>query len=432
MTPFKTTAFIASLGLLAALSSCASFKSRPVDLAQEEASWKNAVSGNRALPLSQARQLGLVLNPDLNKARLKLAASEDAEKQAGWWNDPSFSWDVKQVLQQDEKTLNLDGGLSFTIPVTGLPGLEKQVAAQYREADYWALRQAELDFLSSLEQKWAEWGTTRQKRDLSGERFAELKKEDAAFESLYKIGEIDFASRQIATQRLNNAQTEFQNAAEDELDKRMELVKFLGLHPSAAEAYKLTPPSNDRIPSTVATPSAKELTAAPKVLGQLASYAGSETLLKTEIRKQYPEIQLGPAFTRDDGEKELGGSLGFDIPLWNRNRKAIAEAEGNRNTARFETVQLWKDLLSQTEQLSKEQKMVQAHCQSDLKRLDNYKSNLKRLEKLHSLGESSLADLSEGRQQVYESRMAFLDSLNKLLFIQAQLRYLASANPSKN
>ena len=68
----------------------------------------------------------------------------------------------------------------------------------------------------------------------------------------------------------------------------------------------------------------------PKVKAQMATYATTETLLKTEIRRQYPELELGPSFTRDDEEKEVGGEIGFNIPLWNRNRKAIAEARGIR------------------------------------------------------------------------------------------------------
>ena len=62
--------------------------------------------------------------------------------------------------------------------------------------------------------------------------------------------------------------------------------------------------------------------------------------IKTEIRRQYPELELGPSFTRDEGEKEVGGEIGFNLPLWNRNRKAIAEARGTRDLSRQETIQL--------------------------------------------------------------------------------------------
>lgn len=158
----KSIPFYSGLGLLALLASCSVYKNAPIDLNAEEAAWRQesgAIGRNTAVTQVQARQIGLILNPDLNKARLKLASSKEAAKQAGWWNDPSFSWDIEQVLQ--ENTLNMSGSLGFTIPVTGLPALEKKVAEQYKEADFWMLRQAELDFLRSLDQAWSKLAVTQ-------------------------------------------------------------------------------------------------------------------------------------------------------------------------------------------------------------------------------------------------------------------------------
>lgn len=121
----KSTPFFAGIGLAALLSSCSVYHSAPIDLNAEEASWKEAssVDSPTSITQNQARQIGLVMNPDLNKARLKLASSNEVARQSGWWNDPSFSWDIEQVLQ--ENTVNMSGSLGFTIPVTGLPALEK-------------------------------------------------------------------------------------------------------------------------------------------------------------------------------------------------------------------------------------------------------------------------------------------------------------------
>lgn len=429
-----TPLFCLGITLIPFIGSCARYKAAPIDLAKEEQGWKHqtlSIQSSRSLDFSQARQIGLVLNTELNKARLQLAASKEVAKQSGWWNDPAFSWDIKQVLQQDERTINLDGGLAFTIPVTGLPALEKQVASHYKEADYWSLRQSELDFLSSLEQQWSEWAMTTQKVHLVQKRLAELKKEETAFASLSKLGEIDLTARQIATQRLNSALNESQSVTEAELQQRQGLIRLLGMHPEAASLYQLKAFSIDRIPSSVKAPSTEELMQSPKILSKLASYSGSETLLKTEIRKQFPEIEFGPAFTRDDGEKELGGSTGFNIPLWNRNRKGIAEAEGTRNKDRLDTVSLWKELLQATQQASSEQTMLLSHCQATFNRVSDFSSNLTKLEKLHKIGETSLADIAEARQQVYESKLALIDSLDKLMRVQSQLRYVTTAPISK-
>ena len=79
----KSIPFFAGLGLTAFLSSCSVYHSAPIDLNAEEASWKEAsrVDTHISVTRNQARQIGLVMNPDLNKARLKLASSNEAAKQ---------------------------------------------------------------------------------------------------------------------------------------------------------------------------------------------------------------------------------------------------------------------------------------------------------------------------------------------------------------
>ena len=394
----KSIPFFAGLGLTAFLSSCSVYHSAPIDLNAEEASWKEAsrVDTHISVTRNQARQIGLVMNPDLNKARLKLASSNEAAKQSGWWNDPSFSWDIEQVLQ--ENTLNMSGSLGFTIPVTGLPALEKKVAEQYKEADFWTLRQAELDFLSSLDQAWSKLAVTQRRKAVIRERLDAVRQENGVIEKLIGAGEVEFSSRQVASQRMNDAIRELQTVT--------------GL-PTACRR---------------SGPGPAALASAPKIKAQLATYATTETLFKTEIRRQYPELELGPSFTRDDGEKEVGGEIGFNLPLWNRNRKAIAEARGTRNLSRQETIQLWKTELFNARQLDVSQQMVLRHCRTELQRMESFASSVRTMEKLHGIGEASLLELAENRHQLYESRLAFLDNLDKLLAIQAQLRYLTHAN----
>lgn len=419
--------FYTGLGLLAFLGSCSVYKSAPIDLNAEAAAWKQqAASAHATVTQSQARRIGLVLNPELNQARLKLAASDNVAKQSGWWNDPAFSWDIEQVLQ--ENTINMSGSLGFTIPVTGLPALEKKVAEQYKEADFWSLRQAELDFLSSLDQAWSKLAVTQRRKAVIRERLAAVKQENGMIDKLTGAGEVEFSSRQVAAQRMNDAIRELQAVTETELEQSMELVKLMGLHPSAVQRLRFVTGQGFQLPSAVPAPSPAALTESPRIKAQMATYATTETLLKTEIRRQYPELELGPSFTRDDGEKEVGGELGFNIPLWNRNRKAVAEARGTRDSSRLETVQLWKAQLFNARQLDASQQMVLRHCRTELQRMEAFSSSVRTMEKLHGIGEASLLELAENRHQLYESRLAFLDNLDKLLGIQAQLRYFTHAN----
>ncbi len=325
----KSTPFFAGIGLAALLSSCSVYHSAPIDLNAEEASWKEAsrVDSPASITQNQARQIGLVMNPDLNKARLKLASSNEVARQSGWWNDPSFSWDIEQVLQ--ENTVNMSGSLGFTIPVTGLPALEKKVAEQYKEADFWTLRQAELDFLSSLDQAWSKLAVTQRRKTVIRERLDAIRRENGMIEQLIGAGEVDFSSRQVASQRMNDAIRELQTVTETELEQKMELVKLMGLHPSAVRKLGFLTKQSFQLPAAVPAPGPSALTASPKIKAQLATYATTETLFKTEIRRQYPELELGPSFTRDEGEKEVGGEIGFNLPFGTATARLLRKPEAH-------------------------------------------------------------------------------------------------------
>ena len=74
----------------------------------------------------------------------------------------------------------------------------------------------------------------------------------------------------------------------------------------------------------------------------MADYAASESALKIEIAKQYPDIHLNTGYEYDQGLQKWG-LLGFgvELPLLNRNEGPIAQAEARRKqaAARFEALQ---------------------------------------------------------------------------------------------
>lgn len=188
------------------------------------------------------------------------------------------------------------------------------MAEQYKEADFWTLRQAELDFLSSLDQAWSKLAVTQRRKTVIQERLDAIRRENGMIEQLIGAGEVDFSSRQVASQRMNDAIRELQTVTETELEQKMELVKLMGLHPSAVRKLGFLTKQSFQLPAAVPAPGPSALTASPKIKAQLATYATTETLFKTEIRRQYPELELGPSFTRDEGEKEVGGEIGFNLP----------------------------------------------------------------------------------------------------------------------
>ncbi len=423
----KSISIYTALLTAALTSSCAVYESSPIDLKTEETAWRQTTDKHARLTLTpdKARQVGLLLSPDLNKARLKLAAPAAVEKEAGWWNDPGVSWEVAKAIHTD--FINNGGGLRFSIPVTGLPALEKQVAAQYREVDYRNLQQRELDFLSNLEQAWNKLAVTRKRMELTRARLAVMKIENEMIRKLVLTGEAEFTAQQVADQRYNNAARELQTQAEEELEQKMELIRLMGVHPAAVDKIRFLTGAGFAIPAAVKAPTTTELIDSPMIQEQLATYATTETVLKTEIRKQYPELELGANFKREGDGQEVGGGIGFNIPLWNRNRKAIAEARGGRDVCRAETLQVWKERLTAVRSLADMQKLMRNHCREELSRMSTFEKSVNTVEKMYNIGETTMQELAEARHQLFESRMAFLNRLIKLMNTQSQLRYITTA-----
>ncbi len=77
------------------------------------------------------------------------------------------------------------------------------------------------------------------------------------------------------------------------------------------------------------------------ILAALSEYAASQSALQLEIAKQYPDIRLGPGYQLDQTDSKWTIGLAIDLPILNRNRGPIAEAEARRteSAARFMALQ---------------------------------------------------------------------------------------------
>jgi outer membrane protein, heavy metal efflux system len=156
------------------------------------------------------------------------------------------------------------------------------------------------------------------------------------------------ASAELAPARLlrQKLQLELSDAQRQQVEARAHVAEAIGVPLGALKdvvvAYDLTsfPAELDRLTSIDVRRHA--LQRRPDVLAALAGYAASESALKLEIAKQYPDIHLNTGYEYDQGLQKWGLlGFGFDLPLLNRNEGPIAEAEARRKhaAASFEALQ---------------------------------------------------------------------------------------------
>ena len=65
----------------------------------------------------------------------------------------------------------------------------------------------------------------------------------------------------------------------------------------------------------------------------LAEYAAADSDLRLQVARQYPDISLAPAYSFGEGANSYLLGPGLALPLFNRNRGPIAEADAHRETA---------------------------------------------------------------------------------------------------
>lgn len=411
------------------LSSCITYQEAPIDLARDTAEWAQVsatMCKGKHLDREQMIKTGLLLNRELNQARLKLAKTTSVARFAGLWQDPGVSFEMERVFGPNINNNAVSPSLS--LPVTGLPALAEKIAEQYKEADYYDMKATERRYITDLECLRHRIMVTHTKLHIMQKRLAVMQEEQKKIDRLHELGEVDFGAFQVATQRLNDTRRDQMEMEAEHLRQRNELIEKLGLHPSVGQ-IELSGHLPGGVPACVAAPSAEAMLNSLSLQALQAAYGASETELRAEIRKQYPELGIAPRYARDGGNNKVSVGFSVPLPIWNRNREAIARATGDRALKQAEVITEWRKLIQQAELLNAEQKLLRKHCATEYGRLDELDAAAAQQEKLFGLGETSILELAESRHVAYERRLAYLDCLANLLVSRCKLQYL---NPYHN
>lgn len=335
--------------LLAAILGCQSYRPLPIDWAREHAVWleKGALTFDT---LEDVARLALVGNPELNALRLKRAASEKVAAQTGWWEDPEISGDLLRIVNPAENP-HLGGvALSLTIPLSGVTGLERRAAEAYAAADAADILAAEWDLRASARQ--AALRLLFARETVQALRTFEADARVAsALESAARLAEAGELSKiELASARLRRHQRvhRLREAEASEAEAEQALRQLLGVAPAVDLAFRGNVLQEDG-EKALSLRDPLALVRHPRVQAAVSRLAGGEAALETEIRRQYPDLKVGPAYSREEGMDRLGFAAGLTIPLWNRNRKGIAEAEGVRDEARFAAIRAWREVVQEAD-----------------------------------------------------------------------------------
>ncbi|MGN0852626.1 MAG: CusA/CzcA family heavy metal efflux RND transporter [Kiritimatiellia bacterium] len=351
----------AALLALAVCAGCRSYAPHPADFRAETEAWRPATNVLRLASWQELETLALTANPEINARRLQARRSQAEAADVGWWEDPELNVDFLRVLKAADYPNIFGASAAFTVPLSGVPGLESRAAAAYAEADALAVRAAEWRLRTDVRLAAVRYEAARRRlelaRDYAGD--ATIRRALAQVGRLAEAGEIaagDCATVRRRWHERSHAQIEAERAVEE---RRLALNRQLGVMPSVALTLPADIWQTNRPAAAVALP--LELADHLRVRAACARLAGEEFSLQAEIRRQYPSLSVGPAYAREDGFDRVGFVAGLTLPLWNRNRLGIAKAETARERARLEALQVWRDLVADAVAAAGRLRLLAAH-----------------------------------------------------------------------
>lgn len=343
---------LALLSLSLALSGCQSYEPRPLDPEEHRERWLDRSPqsdgvvefarrlADDGLPVpdydpsdgvscAEAELIALVFNPELRLARLRAGVAAATAEHAGLWDDPEFSIDVLRIAESVSNPWVITPGLAFTIPISGRLEVEKSRADAGLRAELIRVAEEEWRIRHEVRQTWLAWSAAllrSQEIDRLIESMAGLTESTTR---LAEVGELPRTEAGLfiierAKRRQERGRLEGEAAI-----ARHRLLMVLGLSPGAPLEFV---PSIE-IPESAAAD--RDVASSSLQLRRLREeYEVAEHVLHREIRKQYPDLTIGPLFERDQGQSRIGFLGAIPIPVLNANRQGIAEATAERELAR--------------------------------------------------------------------------------------------------
>lgn len=466
--------------LLVATCGCVSYEARPLELESFVTDWRSnsldvekidaylarlsadvetpntgSFDPSDGLSLEEAEAVALFLNPQLRSIRADAGVPLASAREAGWWPDPQlqagvlrfanrgrsggFGFDRGAItgvnvggIERTPPGLRQSGGedyiddpwvinasLTFTIPISGRLAVAQDLSWSQYNAAWREIAIREWKLLTDVRSAWLAWSIVAERIAVSREYARRLETVSDIAGRLGSVGELKSTDARVLEIELARLRVVIQNLEIQQEQQRLDLFALLGLAPHAP--VELTAKVFD--PAVGVAKSEREavlLTNHPRILAALAEYEVAEQSLRLEIREQFPDLNLGPSYTLEEGFSRVGMGIGLPIPLWNRNRQAVAEAMAERDAARVRAESTVQTVVAE---------MARAETNAELaaKRLELISNTLAPLVDRQITETQTLLDL--GEVEVLVLREALRASLEtKLDILDATLARAAAAN----
>ena len=265
-------------------------------------------------------------------------------------------------------------------------------------------------------------------------------------ESIFRLLQQRRDAGALATTELNLAQlslirtrADVADAARQAAETRSRLAEAIGVPLTAIErqdfSHALEVGINPSLPAARLRTYALQHRA--DILGALSNYEAAQAALQLEVARQYPDVHLGNDYQWDQGQNKWSLGVTVDLPIFNRNRGAIAEAEARRGEAGAQLIAVQARVMAEIDRSA----TIQSALAGQVTELRNAEAGaneqLKLVQGQLEAGAADKLDLQLARIELETSQLVRLDAEMKAVaaaghledVLQMPLKLIEAAEP---
>ena len=285
------------------------------------------------LNLETLTNVAFYFHPDLDAARARIGTAESAVITASMKPNPTVNGSAGYT-DAGPSPFVLRFGLDWPIETAGKRGYRTERANHLTEAARISLGETAWQVRSRVRSALLEHLLASRELALLRREIAIRREAVGIYEKRLAVGEASRPEVDTSRTALTLLQVSMQRAISAEKETRAALEASVGLVPGVLEGVGIAwssldqPPAEERVP--IRNVQRAGLLNRLDIQRLLAEYAASESALQLEAARQYPDIRIAPGYSFGDGNNSYFMGPAFVLPLRDRGKGTIAEAEARR------------------------------------------------------------------------------------------------------
>jgi cobalt-zinc-cadmium efflux system outer membrane protein len=333
------------------------FESRSLAAPELKGFLRSRLGQNEWPPAWDLRSLTLVAiyyHPDMDVARAQWGVAQAGRRTAGEIPNPALSLLMGYNSTTPAPEVNPwipEADLDIPVETAGKRGYRIVQARHLAEAARLNVLSAAWEVRDRLRQAFIDLFAAEEAGEILSRQLALQAQGLAILETQLAAGEVSAYDVTQARIALENGRLAELAADQERAQARVRLASALGLPPRSLAGTEFAFDGLRKLSAGIPSAEARRraLIGRSDILAALAEYEAIQSALRLEVARQYPDINLGPGFQFDQTDNKWTLGLSLVLPLLNRNRGPIAEAEARRSEAAARFLALQAQVVGQVD-----------------------------------------------------------------------------------